>query len=90
MFWLTAVVTAVWVGLVAWDDGVAAGVFGEKGSRLATTLLMGVLASTAGLLVLHHRGDDREYWSTAELVYALALFVSLFYGAYSFLGWYYA
>ena len=60
---------------------------GEKGSRLATTLLIGAAAALSGLLVLHHRraGGD-EYWMGAELVYALVLFLSLFYGVYSFSG----
>ncbi|CAA9386238.1 MAG: hypothetical protein AVDCRST_MAG01-01-256 [uncultured Rubrobacteraceae bacterium] len=50
---------------------------------------MGSTATLSGLLVLRHRraGGDVEYWTGAELVYALFLFVSLFYGVYSFFGW---
>ncbi|CAA9408734.1 MAG: hypothetical protein AVDCRST_MAG22-1718 [uncultured Rubrobacteraceae bacterium] len=39
---------------------------------------MGALALSSGLLVLYHRGDDDDgdhYWTGAELVYALILFV---------------
>ena len=52
---------------------------------------MGASALLSGLLVLHHRraGGDEEYWTGAELVYALVLFVSVFYGVYSFFGWFF-
>ena len=53
---------------------------------------MGALALSSGLLVLYHRGDDDDgdhYWTGVELVYALILFVSLFYGVYSFFGWFF-
>ncbi len=52
---------------------------------------MGAAAALSGLLVLHHRraGGGEEYWTGAELVYALALFLSLFYGVYSFFGWFF-
>ena len=75
----------------SWDYELANGLFGEKGSRLLTTLLMGGLAALSGLLVLHHRraGGDEEYWTGAELVYVLVLFLSLFYGIYSFFGWFF-
>ena len=50
--------------------------------------MIGAAAALSGLLVLHHRraGGD-EYWMGAELVYALVLFLSLFYGVCSFSGW---
>ena len=91
VFWVTLVLTACWVAVSSWNYGFASGLFGEKGSRLATTLLLGTVAVLSGLLVLHHRraGGDEEYWTGAELVYALALFASLFYGIYSFLGWFF-
>ena len=76
-------------GLVfsAWDYDLAAGLLGEKGSRLTTRLLMGAPALVSGLLVLHHRrGDGDGYWTGADLVYVLALFFSLLYGSYSFFG----
>jgi hypothetical protein len=51
---------------------------------------MGASALRSGLLVLHHRrAGDEEYWTGAELVYALVLFVSGFYGIYSFFGWFF-
>ena len=56
-----------------------------------TTLLLAGLVLSSGVLVLYHRrpGGDEEYWTGEELVYALALFVSLFYGIYSFFGWWF-
>jgi len=91
VFWVTAVLTVGWVAVSSWNYGFASGLSGEKGSRLATTLLMGVAAALYGLLVLHHRraGGDEEYWTGAELVYVLVLFLSLFYGIYSFFGWFF-
>jgi len=52
---------------------------------------MGAVAALSGLLVLHHRraGGDEHYWTGAELVYVLVFFLSLFYGVYSFFGWYF-
>ena len=86
-FWVTAVLTVGWVAVFSWNYDLASGLFEEKGSRLATTPLMGAAAALSGLLVLNHRraGGD-EYWTGAELVYVLVLFLSLFYGVYSFSG----
>ena len=51
----------------------------------------GGLAALSGLLVPHHRraGGDEEYWTGAELVYGMVLFLALFYSIYSFFGWYF-
>ena len=89
--WAMVVLTVGWVAVSSWDYELASGLFGEGGSRLATTLLMGASVLLSGLLVLHHRraGGDEEYWTGAELVYALVLFVSVFCGVYSFFGWFF-
>ncbi len=76
------------------DHTFIVGRLGERGSLLGFTLLLGALALTSGLLVAYHRLTntfiDRDaYWTGAEVGYALALFVSLFFGLYSFLGWYF-
>ena len=80
-----------WIALSIWEYDLVVGAFGEGGSRLVTTLLLGVLIFTSGVLLLHHRrsGGDEDYWTAAELLYALVLFVSLFYGIYSFFGWFF-
>lgn len=90
-FWATLAVTAGWVAASAWDYETVRGLLGERDSRLVTTLLMGGTALLSGLLVFHHRraGGGGDYWTTAELVYMLALFVSMFYGIYSFFGWFF-
>lgn len=90
VFWVTAALTVGWMAVSSWNYDLVGGLLGERGSRLATTILMGSTATLSGLLVLHHRraGDD-EYWTAPELVYVLALFVSLFYGVYSFFGWFF-
>ncbi len=90
-FWAMFVLAVGWMTVCSWDYQLAIGLFGEKGSRLLTTLLMGGLAALLGLLVPHHRraGGDEEYWTGAELVYVLVLFLSLFYGVYSFFGWFF-
>ncbi len=77
------------MALSNWEYGFAAGLFGEKGLRLATTLLLGVLALASGLLVLHHRQGADYYWTEAALVYALVHFAALFFGIYSFFGWFF-
>ena len=91
IFWVTAVPTVGWVAVSSLNYDLARGLFGERGSRLATTFLMGAVATLSGLLVLHHRraDGDEEYWTGAELVYVLVLFLSLFYGVYSFFGWFF-
>ena len=90
VFWVTVVLTVCWVAVSSWNYDLASGPFGEGGSRLVTTLLMGASALLSGLLVLRHRRTgDEEYWTGAELVYALVLFLSVFYGIYSFFGWFF-
>lgn len=90
-FWVVLAATVGWMVLSVQDYGLVAGPLGEKGSRLVTTLLMGALAFAAGHLLLHHRrsAGDEDYWSGWELVYALALFLALLYGVYSFFGWFF-
>ena len=88
--WVTAILAVGWVADSSWDYDLVSGLFGEKGARMATTLLMGATAALSGLLVLHHRrAGGGEYWTEAELVYALVLFLALFYGVYSFFGWFF-
>jgi hypothetical protein len=71
------------------------GGLGKGGSRLGLTLLLGAVALTSGLLVAYHRltsafADRDSRWSAAEAGYALVLFMALFFGLYSSLGWYFS
>lgn len=90
-FWVTVAITVGWMAVAAWDYDFIVGLLGEEGSRLVTTVLMGGMALLSGFLVLHHRraGGGEDYWTMAEFVYVLALFLSLFYGIYSFFGWFF-
>lgn len=92
VFWAILAATVGWIAVATWDYAFAAGLFGEGGSRLVTTLLLAGLVLSSGALLLHHRrsaGGDEEYWTGWEMVYAAAMFVSLFYGIYSFFGWFF-
>jgi hypothetical protein len=77
-FWAMFVLAVGWMAVPSWDYQLAIGLFGEKGSRLLTTLLMGGLAALSELLVPHHRraGGDEEYWTGAEIVYGMVLWSS--------------
>jgi hypothetical protein len=88
LFWLSFVAVAGWLTVYAVDHAFIVGRLGERGSRLGFTLLLGALALASGLLVAYHRLTnmfiDRDaYRPGAEVGYALALFVSLFFGLYS-------
>ncbi|HZC01281.1 MAG TPA: hypothetical protein VE844_07950 [Gammaproteobacteria bacterium] len=94
VFWLSFVVLVGWVTLYAWNDALIVDQLGEKGARFLNTVLFGVVALSSGLLVAYYRLtnifiDPERYWTGAEVFYALVLFASLFFGLYSFLGWYF-
>ena len=92
-FWVSLAVVVGWIATNAWDDDLVVGQLGQKGARAVDTLLYGAVALTSGALVLYHRLTsifiDPDYKSDAEIFYDLALFFSLIFGIYSFLGWYY-
>ena len=94
VFWVTLAVLVGWITLNALDDGPILERLGQKGVRAVDTLLWGAVALASGPLVLYHRLtsafiDPDRHQSPSEAFYALALFFSLFFGIYSFLGWYY-
>lgn len=94
LFWLSVVASAGYLTAYTVDPDLIVGGLGERGSRLGLTLLLGAVALTAGLLVAYHRltntfVDPDAYWTAAEVSYAVMLFMALFFGLYSFLGWYF-
>jgi hypothetical protein len=94
-FWVTVAVLVGWVSLNALDSEPILSRLGQRGARAVDTLMWGAVALTSGLLVLYHRlvstfVDPDRYQSASETFYAIALFFSLFFGAYSFFGWYFA
>jgi hypothetical protein len=94
-FWVTVAVLIGWVSLNALDSEPILSRLGQRGARAVDTLIWGAVALTSGLLVLYHRlmstfVDPDRYQSASETFYALVLFFSLFFGAYSFFGWYFA
>lgn len=95
LFWLAFVAVAGWLAVYAVDHAFIVGRLGERGSRPGFTLLLGALALTSGLLVAYYKLTnmfiDRDaYWTAAEVSYAVVLFIALFFGLYSFLGWYFS
>lgn len=93
-FWVSVAALAGWLTVYTVGPGLIVGGLGERGARLVLTLLLGAVALTSGLLVAYHRltsafVDRDSYWSAAEVGYAVMLFMALFFGLYSFLGWYF-
>jgi hypothetical protein len=95
LFWCSLVAEVAWLALSALAAGVLSSVLDAKSQGLTHLLILCALAVSSGLLILSERREnpfnepERE-WSLAETLYALALFYSLFFGAYTFFGWYYS
>jgi hypothetical protein len=95
LFWCSLAVEVAWLALSALAAGTLSSVLDAKVQGLAHLLILCVLALSSGLLLVSERREnpfnelERE-WSLAETLYALALFYSLFFGAYAFFGWYYS
>jgi hypothetical protein len=93
LFWSSLAAEVAWLVLSV-SAGALSSVLDAKGQGLAHLLILCALALSSGLLIVLERRTspfnepDRE-WSLAETLYALALFYSLFFGAYAFFGWYY-
>jgi hypothetical protein len=94
LFWCSLAVEVAWLALSAAAAETLSSVLDANGQGLAHLLILCSLALSSGLLIVSERRDnafnepDRE-WSLSETLYALALFYSLFFGAYAFFGWYY-
>lgn len=94
LFWPSVVALGGYLTVHTVDPAFIVGGLGERGSRLGLTLLLGAVALTSGLLVAYHRltstfVDPDAYWTAAEVSYAVVLLMALFFGLYSFLGWYF-
>jgi hypothetical protein len=95
LFWCSLAVEVARLALSALAAGALSSVLDAKSQGLVHLLILCTLALSSGLLIVAERREnpfnepDRE-WSLAETLYALALFYSLFFGAYAFFGWYYS
>ena len=95
VFAVAGALMVLWLVATGWDYEMVAGAVGERGVRLINTALLGTLALSSGLLLLHHKlsnpyADPQEQWTMAEILYALVLFASLFFGIYSVAGLYFS
>jgi hypothetical protein len=95
LFWASLVAEVAWLALSVWATGALSSVLDAKGQGLAHLLILCALALSSGLLLMSERranpyNEPNRQWSLAETLYALALFYSLFFGAYAFFGWYYS
>jgi hypothetical protein len=84
-----------WMVLSASATGALSSVLDAKDQGLAHLLILCALALSSGLLLVSERrkssfNEPEREWSLSETLYALALFYSLFFGAYAFFGWYYS
>jgi hypothetical protein len=95
LLWCSLAAEVAWLALSASAAGALSSVLDARGRGLAHLLILCALALSSGLLIVSERKKspfnepDRE-WSLAETFYVLALFYSLFFGAYAFFGWYYS
>lgn len=95
LFAVVGALTVVWLVVTGWDYETVAGAVGERGVRQINTALLGALAFTSGLLLLHHKrsnpyAEPDEQWTLSEILYALVFFASLFFGIYSVAGLYFS
>jgi hypothetical protein len=95
LFWCSLAAEVVWLALSALAARALSFVLDARGQGFAHLLILCVLALSSGLLIVAERrassfNEPNREWSLAETLYALALFYSLFFGAYAFFGWYYS
>lgn len=95
LFFLALAAEVAWVGVSVTADGFLSGLFDQRERGLIHLLLLGSLALSTGLLVLSERlsnpfNEPDRQWTMAETLYAIVLFISLFFGIYAFFIWYFA
>ena len=95
LFWLSLAAEVAWLVLAISAGDLVGSVLDRSARGLVHLLVLCALALSSGLLVAlerrtsPHNEPGRE-WTLAETLYALALFGSLFFGAYAFFVWYYS
>ena len=95
LFWCAMAAELAWLVLAASAGELVASVLDRSAQGLTHLLVLAALVLSSGLLILLERRatpynePDRE-WTLAETLYALVLFVSLFFAVYAFFGWYYS
>jgi hypothetical protein len=95
LLWCALAAEVAWLTLSALAGGALSAVLDAEGRALAHLLVLCALALSSGLLLALERRastaeDPEREWTLAETLYSLALFGSLFFGAYAFFGWYYS
>ena len=95
LFWCAMAAEVAWLVLAASAGGLVASVLDRSDQGLVHLFVLAALALSSGLLVLLERraspyAEPEREWTLAETLYALVLFVSLFFGVYAFFVWYYS
>ena len=95
LFWCAMAAEVAWLVLAASAGELVASVLDRSAQGLVHLLVLAALALSSGLLVLLERragpyNEPNQEWTLAETLYALVLFVSLFFGVYAFFVWYYS
>ena len=95
LFWCAMAAEVAWLVLAASAGEFVASVLDRSDQGLIHLLVLSALALSSGLLVLLERraspyDEPEREWTLAETLYALVLFVSLFFGVYAFFVWYYS
>jgi len=93
LFWLALAAEVAWLIVSSSAGEALSSVLGGRGQGLVHLLILGALALSSGVLLALERrantfNEPEHQWTLTETLYALVLFVSLFFGIYAFFGWY--
>ena len=94
-FFLALAGEIAWIAVSVVAGEFLSSLFDPRERGLINLLLLGALALFSGLLVLSERlanpfNEPEHQWTLAETLYAIVLFISLFFGMYALFIWYFA